>query len=127
MKLWRKKIMRDFLLLLFLGYYVSISSFTHTHIVNGVAIVHSHPYNPFSKDKPVNHQHSANGFVFIHFLSHFLTTVLFLAFSFGIVKAVLRKYILQKNNENFANRICMCSNGLRAPPLNIHNQLSFGE
>ncbi len=121
MKFWRKKIMRCFLLILFLGYYVSILSFTHTHILNGVAIVHSHPYNPFSKDKPVNHQHSSNGFVLIHFLSHFLTTDLFLAFSFGIVKAILRKYILIKNDENFSKLVFLCSNGLRAPPLNIHN------
>lgn len=113
--------MRYFLLILFLGYYVSISSFTHTHIVNGVTIVHSHPYNPFSKDKPVNHQHSANEFVLIHFLSHFLTTVSFLAFSIEVYKAVLRKYILQKNDDNFSNLVFLCSNGLRAPPLNIHN------
>jgi len=113
--------MRYFLLILFLGYYASISSFTHTHIVNGVAIVHSHPYNPFSKDKPVNHQHSANEFVLIHLLSHFLTTVSSLAFSIKIYKAVLRKYILQKNDDNFSNHVFLYSNGLRAPPLNIHN------
>ena len=121
MKHWFNKIMRYFLLILFLGYYVSISSFTHTHIVNGVAIIHSPPYNPFSKDKPVNHQHSANGFILIHFLSHFLTTVLFLAFSIGILKVVFKKCILTPNDENLFNRICICSNGLRAPPLNIHN------
>jgi hypothetical protein len=121
MKFWRKKIMRYFLLILFLGYYVSISSFTHTHIVNGVAIVHSHSYNPFSKDKPVNHQHSKNGFILIHFVSHFLTTVLFLVFSIGILKVVFKKYILTQNDENFSKLVFLCSNGLRAPPLNIHN------
>ncbi len=113
--------MRYFLLILFLGYYVSISSFKHTHIVNGVAIVHSHPYNPFSKDKPVKHQHSANGFVLIHFLSHFLTTVSFLAFSIVVLKAVLRNYILQNNEENLSTCFFISSNGLRAPPLSIHN------
>jgi len=113
--------MRYFLLILFLGYYVSISSFTHTHIVNGVVIVHSHPYNPFSKGKPVNHQHSANGFVLIHFLSHFLTTVSFLAFSIEVYKKVLRKHILKNNKENSFNLFFLCSNSLRAPPLNIHN------
>ena len=113
--------MRYFLLILFLGYYASITSFTHTHILNGVAIVHSHPYNPFSKDKPVNHQHSANGFVLIHLLSHFFTTVLFLAFSIEVYKAVLRKYILHWNDENFSSLTFLCSNGLRAPPVNLHN------
>jgi len=113
--------MRYFLLILFLGYYVSITSFTHTHIVNRVAIVHSHPYNPFSKNKPINHQHSENEFILIYFLSHFLTTVSFLAFSIEVYKTVLQKFILQKNNENLSNLIFLCSNGLRAPPLNIHN------
>lgn len=113
--------MKHFLLILFLGYYVSISSFTHIHIVNEVAIVHSHPYNPFSKDKPVNHQHSANSFVLIHFLSHFLTTVTFLlTFSIKVYKTVLIKYILKKNDENYSNLLFLSSNGLRAPPLNIH-------
>jgi hypothetical protein len=121
LKLWRKKIMRYFLLVLFLGYYVSISSFTHTHIVNGVAIVHSHPYNPFSGNKPFNHQHSTNEFFLIHFLSHFITTVSFFAFSIEVYKAVLRNYILQKNDDNFSNLYFFYSNGLRAPPLNIHN------
>jgi hypothetical protein len=109
--------MRYFLLILFLEYYASITSFTHTHIVNGVAIVHSHPYNPFSKDKPVNHQHSANGYVLIQLLSHFLTTVSFLAFTIEVYKTVLRKFILQKNDENFSNLTFLCSNGLRAPPF----------
>jgi len=113
--------MRYFLLMLFLGYYGSIALFPHSHNVNGVTIVHSHPYYPFSKDKPVNHQHSGNGFILIHFLSHFLTTVSFLAFSIEVYKAVLRKYTLQKNNESFYNLTFLCSNGLRAPPLNIHN------
>jgi len=113
--------MKYFLLILFLVYYVSISSFTHTHIVNGFAIVHSHPHNPFSKDKPVNHQHSANGFVLIHFLSNFLTTIAFFAFSIGVLKAILRKYILQKNEDNLSTFFFISSNGLRAPPLSIHN------
>jgi hypothetical protein len=113
--------MRYFLLLLFLGYYGSITFFTHTHIVNGVAIVHSHPYNPFSKDKPVNHQHSENEFILIYFLSHFLTTVSVLAFTIDVYKTVFRKFILKNNDENFSNLPFLCSNGLRAPPLNIYN------
>ena len=113
--------MRYFLLILFLGYYASITSFTHTHIVNGIAIVHSHPYNPFSKDKPVNHQHSENEFILIYFLSHFLTTVSVLAFTIDVYKTVFRKFILKNNDENFSNLLFLCSNGLRAPPLNIYN------
>ncbi|OQC36276.1 MAG: hypothetical protein BWX63_02002 [Bacteroidetes bacterium ADurb.Bin041] len=121
MKLLLKKILRCFLLLLFLGYYGSITLFTHSHIVNEVVIVHSHPYNPFSKDKPSSHQHSTNEFVLISLLSHFLTTVVFTTFSIGVLKVVFKKYILSKNENNYFSRIYVCFNGLRAPPLNIHN------
>jgi hypothetical protein len=120
LKFWRHKIIRYLLLILFLEYYISISSFTHTHIVNGIAITHSHPYNPFSKNKPCNHQHSENTLVLIHFLSHFLTTVSFFGFSLVIYKTVLKKYIHKKNNEIFSNLFSTRSNGLRAPPLNIY-------
>ena len=113
--------MRYFLLILFLGYYVSISSFTHKHIVNEVVIVHSHPYDPFSEDKPVNHQHSANGFVLIQLLSHFFTIVSFLVFSIVVFKPVLKNYILQNNEGNLSTCFFISSNGLRAPPLRIHN------
>lgn len=121
MKFLQDKIIRCFLLILFLGYYISISSFTHTHIVNGIAIVHSHPYNPFSKDKPVNHQHSTNQLVVIYFLSHFLTTVSFLAFSIVLYRTVIRKYILIQKDEKFFDVFFISSNGLRAPPLKIYN------
>ena len=109
--------MRYFLLLLFLGYYGSITLFTHTHIVNGVTIVHSHPYKSGTGKNPVTHQHTANGFIHIQLLSTFITTVSFLAFSIEAFKTVLRKYFLQKNDESFSNLSFLCSNGLRAPPF----------
>lgn len=117
MKFWRKKYMRYLLLILFLGYYSSIKFFPHTHIVDGKAIVHSHPYNPFSKENPTNHHHSKNEFVLIHLLSHFITTVLFLAFSLIAIKTVLKDVIILKNDEVFSNLFFFCSNGFRAPPL----------
>jgi len=110
--------MRYFLLLLFLGYYGSITLFTHTHYIeNGVSIVHSHPFSSGTAKNLVNHQHTATGYVLIQLLSAFLTTVSFLVFSFEVYKTVSRKYILQKNDGNFFDLSFLCSNGLRAPPL----------
>ncbi len=43
--------------ILFIGYLACIISFTHVHIVNGVTIVHSHPYNK-QTNPPSNHQHT---------------------------------------------------------------------
>ncbi|MBR1963664.1 MAG: hypothetical protein IKA19_03050 [Muribaculaceae bacterium] len=38
------RIVSALLLTLFLSYQAGISFFTHTHTINGVVIVHSHPY-----------------------------------------------------------------------------------
>ncbi len=121
LKHWVKKISRFFLLILFLGYYGSITLFTHTHIINGITIVHSHPFNSGTKENPIKHQHTENGFLLIQFLSHFLASILFFAFSIEAYKAVFRKYTIQKNKESFSRIPSLISYGLRAPPLVIHN------
>ncbi|MBQ5592972.1 MAG: hypothetical protein IIU76_00115, partial [Bacteroidales bacterium] len=54
-----------FLLLLFGCYYSGISMFSHTHIVNGTSIVHSH----FGDED--GHQHSESQFAIIDILSNF--------------------------------------------------------
>lgn len=112
--------MRYLLLLFFMGYYSSITFFPHTHIVDGKTIVHSHPYNPFG-DNPSNQHHSKNELVLIHVLSHFLIFVSLAAFTFIVLRAVLPKAIIQKEDQGFSNFLFLCSNGFRAPPLFIHN------
>ena len=52
------------LLVLFLCYQVGIIAFTHVHYVNGVMVVHSHP---FGND---THEHSAAQLLLIGQLSH---------------------------------------------------------
>ena len=71
-------------LMLFVGYYSSISFFTHTHFIDKVLVVHSHPFS--SSD---NHQHSTSGFQLIHSISHFLVG----AMSFGGI-FVLSKHLI---------------------------------
>lgn len=39
-----RRIMKYFLPLLFLTYWGGVTLFTHSHVVNGVIIVHSHPF-----------------------------------------------------------------------------------
>lgn len=60
------KTMRFFLPILFIFYFGGITLFTHTHVVNGVIIVHSHPYNS-------EHTHTAQQAETIFFLSSFYT------------------------------------------------------
>lgn len=38
------------MLLLFVGYYVDVNFFCHSHIVNGVTIIHSHIHNKHHHD-----------------------------------------------------------------------------
>ena len=61
---WLRYIVAPLLLLaLFLTYQVSITLFTHVHIVNGVMIVHSHP----SSEK--HHTHTTGQVILIAHLS----------------------------------------------------------
>ena len=117
MKRRQNKITGYLFLLLFLGYYASITLFSHTHIVDGVTIVHSHPYKSGSGRNPVNHQHTADGFVLIHFISNLLTTVSFVAISISAYKAVLKKFNFGKLEENFSDLSVLYSYTLRAPPF----------
>lgn len=55
---------------LFIVYASCITFFTHTHIVNGVTIVHSHPYATDDKGNP-NHEHTGVEIQLIHTLSVF--------------------------------------------------------
>lgn len=60
------KFMRFFLPILFIFYVGGITLFTHTHVVNGVIIVHSHPYK-------AEHTHTAQQAETIFFLSSLYT------------------------------------------------------
>ena len=72
-------ITRYFLPILFVSYLVSFTFFAHVHVVNGVTIVHSHPFK-----KGAAHEHSTVELQLIHCLSHLRQTVrlLFLLFPF---------------------------------------------
>ncbi len=61
------------LLALFLAYYCSISFFTHSHVINGVTIVHSHPFQKNDDGTP-KHGHTSGQIQLISQLSHFNTT-----------------------------------------------------
>lgn len=120
------KILKYFLLILFLGYYGSITFFVHVHVVNGVTIVHSHPYNIFKGkkgDKSPPHHHSANSYIVIHVLSHFISTALSVAIFAEVLKLVFKILILKKENNLFSNPIFWGANGFRGPPVNINTNI----
>ena len=81
-----RNILKWFLPLLFIAYLGGITLFTHSHVVNGVIIVHSHPFKG-------EHSHTEAQVETIFFLSSFvassLPTILFVASAFLILLRVL--------------------------------------
>ena len=74
-----RNILKWFLPLLFIAYLGGITLFTHSHVVNGVIIVHSHPFKG-------EHSHTEAQVETIFFLSSFvassLPAILFAASAF---------------------------------------------
>ena len=53
-----------FFLAVFASYYVVVTVYSHIHIVNGIMLVHAHPFK-------THHDHTAGQTVVLHFLSVF--------------------------------------------------------
>lgn len=96
-----------FLLALFISFQASISLFTHTHIVDGATIVHSHP-------GAEDHQHNGQQFLTIALASHI---------AFEDVKS----FNIEKAEQNICEILTLpdiqpiavgtyCAISLRAPP-----------
>ena len=98
------------LLALFLTYQVSITLFTHVHIVNGVMIVHSHP----SSDK--HHTHTTGQVISIAHLSTIQTLEPGGQTEMTVFRPVL--YVLEYKTNTFrAKVLCAQCIHLRAPPF----------
>jgi len=98
------------LLTLFLTYQVSITLFTHVHIVNGVMIVHSHP----SSGK--HHTHTTGQVISIAHLSTIQTLEAGVQIEVTVFRPVL--YVLEYKTDTFrAKALCTQSIHLRAPPF----------
>jgi uncharacterized membrane protein len=99
------------LVALYMSYYLSTTTFYHTHTFSWGTVVHSHFYFPFG-DQPVQHSHSQTQCVTIFLLCGLLLTV-FAAFAFRRSIRIRRVY-----NRIF-QYICLrhlLFSPLRAPP-----------
>ena len=103
------------IIILFIGYYVSITSFYHTHYFAWGTITHSHPYLPSENDTP-NHSHTPIQCQAINFLSFLLLT--FSIASVVIFKSVVVKKIYVKTH-NYKSLFQPIFSPLRAPPVFI--------
>ena len=101
-----RNILKWFLPLLFIAYLGGITLFTHSHVVNGVIIVHSHPFKG-------EHSHTEAQVETIFFLSSFVPAILFAASAFLILLRVLSVPAV----EHVKYVRVRCGISLRAPPV----------
>lgn len=99
-----KNVLKIILPLIFIHYFITISFFTHTHVINGVTIVHSHPYQSDKDGKPM-HEHSGTEIQLIQVLSVFyasaiIAVAIFLALTSAICRKILIPVKIALKNED---------------------------
>jgi len=111
-KRWILHRMRYFLPILFVSYLASLTLFSHVHVVNGVTIVHSHPYK-----KGTPHQHSLFELIHIQLLSQLTTDGADVALALALFVPSL--LCLLSGNRPQAHRLTPYHGvaTLRAPPV----------
>lgn len=107
-------------LILFVCYAGSITFFFHTHIINGVTIVHSHPYKADEKGKPL-HTHTGAEIQLIQNLSSWYSAgKITFTFTFKVLQPYYIIKIASKAEsiiKGFTNYFYL----LRAPPSFYYN------
>ena len=111
MKRLSLNIMRCFLPVLFVSYLVSITFFAHIHVVNGVTIVHSHPFK-----KGAAHKHSTVELLLVHFLSHLTTDGAAVVFALSLFIPFLLCLLLGRPQHMHSHAPYHGVTALRAPP-----------
>lgn len=104
-----KYIFRLIPVLLFLSYYLGVTEFSHTHIVDGVKTTHSHP---FSSDN--EHQHSKEAFQLISHLSALDFSTISHSFDPDIVKKICFELFFETNSIAHSSLDMYCL--FRRPP-----------
>jgi hypothetical protein len=108
------------LLILFIGYYASITLFYHSHTINSKTIYHSHPYFPLTDADglPINHSHTENELVFIKSLTLFIYTFIP---AFLLVKLIISGSFRSPVNESVFSPLVQAGYSLRGPPVILPN------
>ena len=104
-------ITRYFLPILFISYLASITFFTHVHVVNGVTIVHSHPFK-----QGTAHQHSTVELLHIHILSHLIADSATVVFALPLFVSFLLCLLLGSLPHTHFHAHYNGVTALRAPP-----------
>lgn len=115
-----KTIIKIILPIIFIIYASSITFFTHTHVINGVTIVHSHPYQS-NDDGALSHNHTGAEIQLIHTLSTFFSVaVIVLSILLGLLS--LRKSFIQPKTYLFILQEPVWGlSRLRPPPFILYS------
>ncbi len=105
-----------FLLILFIGYYASITLFYHSHTINSTTIYHSHPYFPLTDADglPINHSHTENELTFIKSLTLFIYTFIP---AFLLIKLALTGTFRLPVKKSVFSPLVQTGYSLRGPPV----------
>ncbi len=118
-KEWIGRSVTLLLLILFLGYYGGITLFPHSHIVNGITIVHSHPYKQGNKSNSSGLPHTGKELLLIQTLSEFVSTVAALYIAAFILKPLMLDPFVRFTMAGYAEPGGNGNNTLRAPPFEM--------
>ncbi len=110
------KTLRILLVLLFLGYYGGITLFPHSHVINGITIIHSHPYKSDKGNNSPTSPHTGKELLVIQLLSELIATAFILCFASLIIRSSLQEIQVIPIRSGYSrpggNRV----DSLRAPP-----------
>lgn len=113
-----KSVLRIFLPALLILFFVFTTAFPHVHIMDNVAIVHSHPYKKDCNGNPT-HTHTWSQIYLIQALSNYQITTVIIFFvllgitllKYTIVFTPVYRFFQQKNNTDLYR--------LRPPPISL--------
>lgn len=111
-----RKYLKLILPALFIAYVGCILAFTHVHVVDGVTIVHSHPYH-LPVDGGSSHEHTLSLFQLLHQLSVLqIAGAVFGVFTLKLFLAFFRKQISRPVYPDHLLPV-LGPASLRAPPM----------
>lgn len=113
-----RKYLRIALPLLFISYLGCLIAFTHVHIVNGVTIVHSHPYQKNDDGTP-KEEHTYAEFQLLHQLS--TIQISGAAFAEILIAAFIAAFCVLSNRPVYPDHLrpVLGEVSLRAPPFDF--------
>lgn len=100
------------LFVLFSLYMAGITFFTHSHVIDHVRIVHSHPYKKTSQ----NHHHTVADIVLFDQITHFASTTHVVPHFSLEEKSIFLGFIQPQPCKIFLTNELRTSVSLRAPP-----------